>query len=90
MRSRKLIPFKLLDVAERLNYLHNCHMLRGDLKGVSAYQFRSDRDKNKPLTFSKQNLMGVSTYQISDSLRFPMEISHLKRKSEHEKPFTEI
>ena len=34
-RSRKLIHFKLLDVAEGLNYLHNCHMLHGDLKGVS-------------------------------------------------------
>lgn len=32
----KLISFKLLDVAEGLNYLHTCHMVHGDLKGVSG------------------------------------------------------
>ena len=35
-------------------------MLCEDLKGVSAYLFRSDQDENKPLTFSKPNLMDVS------------------------------
>ena len=36
VRSSKLNPFKLLDVAEGLNYLHTCHMVHGDLKGVSV------------------------------------------------------
>ena len=32
----ELNHLQLLDVAEGLNYLHNCHMVHGDLKGVSA------------------------------------------------------
>ena len=33
--TSKLNPYKLLDVAEGVNYLHTCHMFHGDLKGVS-------------------------------------------------------
>jgi hypothetical protein len=35
VRLGELILAKLLDVAEGVNYLHTCHMLHGDLKGVS-------------------------------------------------------
>ena len=37
----KLNLFKLLDVAEGLNYLHTCHTVHGDLKGVSLAFFES-------------------------------------------------
>ena len=64
---KKLKSSKLLDVAEGLNYLHTCHMLHGDLKGVSPASPGAVATENL-LTFSKPNILidGRGHARVSD------------------------